>query len=294
MTDELIPITTDSCDQVHPAIYKDYVVWEDYRYCNDEESYICGYNLLTKEKILITPDVGRHIRPEIYEDIVVWWDYRNGNPDIFGYCISSHDNDGDGYTDCDGDCNNNDPQIYPGAQESCGKDYNCDRYIELCTGDLEVSVVDSKGHALKAQVYVDGSDKGETDSTGTFPIYNLEADREYMIRAEVQGYNPGEKTVRIEKNSTKYLTIQMERNINSFYLLGGVLSIFLLLIIFIYISKSRSKKKTPKSSSLKPNPVNLFCPHCGSKIEKLWDSCPNCGADLKSDTRIYDENTRIY
>ena len=141
---------------------------------------------------------------------------------------------------------------------------------------------------------MDGLDKGEADSTGTLLIPDLEADREYMIRAEATGYNPAEETVKIEKNITEHLTIQMERNTSLSYLLGGLLSSFLLLTISIYILKSRSKRKTPKSSSSKPKPVSLFCPHCGSKVEKSWDLCPYCGADLKSDTRIFDENTRIY
>jgi len=145
-------ITTDTSDQFHPAVYEDIVVWEDHRNFIEEESYICVYNHLTKDKVLITPNVGNHLRPEIYDGIVVWWDFRNGNPDIFGYCVSNRDNDGDGYTECDGDCNDNDPQIYPGAQEHCGKDYNCDRYIELCTGNLEISVVDSQGRIESSSV----------------------------------------------------------------------------------------------------------------------------------------------
>jgi len=47
------------------------------------------------------------------------------------------DNDGDGYTTCDGDCNDNDPLTNPGAVEVCGDnvDNNCNMAIdEGCNG----------------------------------------------------------------------------------------------------------------------------------------------------------------
>jgi hypothetical protein len=42
-------------------------------------------------------------------------------------CSGTADNDGDGYTVADGDCDDNDPSVNPGATEICdGKDTNCD------------------------------------------------------------------------------------------------------------------------------------------------------------------------
>ncbi len=48
------------------------------------------------------------------------------------------DDDGDGYTDLQGDCNDADNAIYPGATEICGDgiDQNCDGVDAICQGDL--------------------------------------------------------------------------------------------------------------------------------------------------------------
>jgi hypothetical protein len=49
------------------------------------------------------------------------------------------DNDGDGYTPDQGDCNDSDPSIYPGAAEICGDgiDQNCDGTDEICPEDMD-------------------------------------------------------------------------------------------------------------------------------------------------------------
>lgn len=55
------------------------------------------------------------------------------NIQIFNYKIEldeNNDNDNDGYTNNEGDCDDNDPNTYPGAVELCdGKDNNCDDEI---------------------------------------------------------------------------------------------------------------------------------------------------------------------
>ncbi len=49
----------------------------------------------------------------------------------FDPCMGN-DNDGDGWTDCDHDCDDNDPTIHPGAVEICddGIDQNCDQQVD--------------------------------------------------------------------------------------------------------------------------------------------------------------------
>ena len=43
----------------------------------------------------------------------------------------THDFDGDGFTEEDGDCNDESNVIYPGAEERCdGIDNDCDGYID--------------------------------------------------------------------------------------------------------------------------------------------------------------------
>jgi len=50
-----------------------------------------------------------------------------------------YDNDGDGYTENQGDCNDNDAAIYPGAQEICGDgiDQDCNGSDMICTDDTD-------------------------------------------------------------------------------------------------------------------------------------------------------------
>ena len=48
------------------------------------------------------------------------------------------DNDGDGYTGCDDDCDDGNPDIYPDAEETCdGLDTNCDGHLVFGEGDQD-------------------------------------------------------------------------------------------------------------------------------------------------------------
>ena len=82
-------ITTDTSDQVHPAIYGDIVVWQDNRNQATTGLDIYGYNLKTKEELPICTFTANQDYPAIYGDIVVWQDNRNGNYDIYGYNLTT-------------------------------------------------------------------------------------------------------------------------------------------------------------------------------------------------------------
>jgi subtilisin-like proprotein convertase family protein len=50
---------------------------------------------------------------------------------IEGIAEGNNDDDGDGFTGCDGDCDDNNPDTYPGAPELCdGLDNDCDDYVD--------------------------------------------------------------------------------------------------------------------------------------------------------------------
>lgn len=56
---------------------------------------------------------------------------------VNGVCQPCEDQDGDGWTNCDGDCDDNNPNVYPGAPEQCnGIDDNCDGLLDegVCQG----------------------------------------------------------------------------------------------------------------------------------------------------------------
>ncbi len=62
------------------------------------------------------------------EYAVSWFDYRDLNNEIYFALTACCNNvDGDPYTDCQGDCDDNDPDVYPGASQICdGKNNDCD------------------------------------------------------------------------------------------------------------------------------------------------------------------------
>jgi hypothetical protein len=84
------------------------------------------------------------------------------------------------------------------------------------------------------------------------------------------------------------------------YLLGVLIGAFLLaavpslvggMLYAQYVGILTGKKVTP---SMSKSVQTIYCPRCRNKIEKSWVSCPYCGASLKDETRVYDDDTRIY
>ncbi|MBA2883027.1 hypothetical protein HNR65_003384 [Desulfosalsimonas propionicica] len=73
------------------------------------------------------------------------------------------DNDGDGYSVNDGDCNDNDASVYPGAEEICGDgiDQNCDGTDAACTEEND----DTSNDGSDSESGDDGSsDDGSSDA----------------------------------------------------------------------------------------------------------------------------------
>jgi hypothetical protein len=91
----------------------------------------------------------------------------NGYVDETCNC-SSADNDGDGYSQCTGDCNDNDASVHPGATEQCdGKDNDCNRRT---TESCEVS--DPCGYKQGNSWYPwpSGTDKCKPDLICTYTV----------------------------------------------------------------------------------------------------------------------------
>ena len=83
-------ITDNSSWQLHPDIWRDRIVWEDYR--NEPLSWgapgtknadIYMYNTSSKNTIQLISNDSDQRNPDIWRDIVVWEDYRNGDADIY-------------------------------------------------------------------------------------------------------------------------------------------------------------------------------------------------------------------
>lgn len=103
VTNEEFPICINPKAQKQPKIYKDKVVWTDWRNDPDDDTgveYLNGdiylYNLTTKEEIQITTDDANQEHPDIYEDIIVWDDYRDDNNvannwEIYMYDLETRD-----------------------------------------------------------------------------------------------------------------------------------------------------------------------------------------------------------
>jgi len=89
-TGERYFITSGTAQPDYPAIYSDYVVWEDKREKEGHESRdIYLYNILTEEETAICTAPLDQRWPRIWEERVVWTDMRNGNYDIYLYNITT-------------------------------------------------------------------------------------------------------------------------------------------------------------------------------------------------------------
>ncbi|MGA2121723.1 MAG: PKD domain-containing protein [Methanoregula sp.] len=88
-TETLITLNTTDSNQFAPAIYGNWIVWEDARNGGWD---IYGYNISSGEERRITPASAGAVAhvPAISGNWVVWQDYRNGNYDIYLNNLSNH------------------------------------------------------------------------------------------------------------------------------------------------------------------------------------------------------------
>lgn len=102
-------ITDDNIAHYNPAIFENYVVYEEW--INGEGKDVWLYNITTGEKLkLNSGSDGMALQPDIYGDRVVWQDNRSGVYKIYTYLISRPDIGDYQLLDIDGE--QTDPAIY--------------------------------------------------------------------------------------------------------------------------------------------------------------------------------------
>ncbi len=78
------------------------------------------------------------------------------------------------------------------------------------------------------------------------------------------------------------------------FVLAFLLIVPLSLISGLVYAKYKLGIPLREQKSIPPKIQPVYCFQCGNKVEENWVSCPHCGVRLKEDTRIYDDDTRIY
>ncbi len=150
---------------------------------NDENNFfieVFAYNIFSGASGQVTTSNYESFTPDIaasydtqsnsWNVVATWgtWDTAsNAEQVFFGTPFLNTDNDGDGYTTGQGDCNDNDPAINPGAAEICdGIDQNCNHLIDegLMVTYWQDSDQDGYGDPAVAAEACDGAPNGFVDS----------------------------------------------------------------------------------------------------------------------------------
>jgi uncharacterized protein (TIGR02145 family) len=93
------------------------------------------------------------------------------------------DNDGDGFTVIQGDCNDNDPAVYPGASEICGDgiDQDCDGTDLICPDTDNDGIIDSQDNCPLTP----NPDQSDKDGDGVGDLCDVVTDIDGNIYSEV-------------------------------------------------------------------------------------------------------------
>ncbi|MDQ1254228.1 MAG: hypothetical protein QG646_3454 [Euryarchaeota archaeon] len=174
-----------------PAIYRDRIVWQDYRNENlDNGSWdIYMFDLSTSVETRITTNKSWQENPKIFGDRIVWEDGRNGNKEIYMYNISTLrevriTNDGFDHVH---------PAIYGDriVWEKRSSGINHDIFMYNISTDKEVRITNDGSDNIHPNIYSDRI-VWERCSEGQSNIYmyNISTNKLTAVTVNGKSYNP--------------------------------------------------------------------------------------------------------
>ena len=102
--------------------------------------------------------------------------------------VLAPDNDGDGFSSCDGDCDDSNNTIYPGAPERCdGLDNDCDNSIDEPT-TVNSTNIWAQAVALNTLNNISGNNGGYADFTAMSTTLNTATNYTITLTPGVMGY----------------------------------------------------------------------------------------------------------
>lgn len=299
-------VTSHLTYQGNPSIHGDNIVWEDHRNGNSD---IYGYNMISRRETQITKDSGWQGNPAVHNQIVLWVDDRKGSIDIYGYNLKL--------------CREfqitrdpilsfstpeYDPQTYGMTVVwANGKHKNTDIYLYEIP-ERAMYLFSPYGDAVFPIILV----------LALLLIFRKETS---FIPSILFGIVYGVITMGLEESfvdlgtvlllvGTPFLSVLL--GLLSENRLNSVVTVFSIFMIVFVLDASRISVGTKalllslffaalysilglgvswifKIRMKKPRKLRgLFCPNCGKKIEKSWNMCPYCKANLDY-TKLYDD-----